>query len=374
MKGNKWNYLGFLFIGLAVLAALNKYLISGEHAFGASPAVPWGSLIAGYVFFAAAATGTGLVSSLGHVFRVKKYEILAKRALLASIVLLLCAFGVLAIELSSPFKMIWFLFTPNLSSPIFWMGAFYGVYLILLSIEFYFTLKDKQKAVTPIAYVSLAIKLAALLNLGRVFGYIMSREFWYGYYYPVYMVITAIVSGSAVLIMLVYLFGLKDDKLAEPSKSLIPHLGKILAGAIAVFAAAQATKIGLALASSEQNLVEAAKALISGPVAPSFWLMEVAIGIGLPLFLLISSKFASVRKVVLAAVLAMVGLLFSRLNFVYSGQIYPLEVVPKPCLPFLGYNYYAATWSEWGIILGAIGVIIVVFNIAENKLNLDPSH
>ncbi len=374
MKRNLWAYLAVIFVGFGALGAINKYLISGEHAFGISPDVPWGALIAAYVFFAASATGTGLVASLGHVFKIKQFEALSKRALLASILLLLCAFGILAIELSNPFKMIWLLFTPNLSSAIFWMGAFYGVYLVLLFVEFFFTLKHNHKAATSIAYVSFVVKLAAVTNLGRVFGYSMTREFWFGYYYPSYMVVSAIVSGAAVLTLIVYLIGRDSTKFEYHGKNVSTILGKILAGAVIFLAAMQAFKIGTALASGDQSLVQAAKAVISGPIAPSFWIMEVFIGIFFPIYLLFSSKFMSLGKTFWSAVLTMAGMLFSRLSFVYSGQVYPLEVVPKPCTPFLGFNVYSATWSEWSLIIGAIGFIILAFGFAESKLELDSEH
>lgn len=371
MKRTFWTYLALFFVALALLGACNKYFISGEHAFGTSAEVPWGTLIAGYVFFAVAATGTGLVASLGHVFHIKKFNVLAKRALLASILLLISAFGVLAIELSNPFKMIWLLFTPNLSSPIFWMGAFYGVYLVLLFAEFYFTLKDKHQAATGIAYLSFVVKLAAVLNLGRLFGFSMTREFWFGYYYPVYMVVTAILSGAAVLLMVVYLIGRDSAKFEYRGENISLTLGKILAGALLLLAVMQIFKLGSALMSGDQALVGAAKAIVIGPVAISFWLMEVLLGIVLPLAVLFSTRFLSRGKNFLAAFFAMLGLLFSRLNFVYSGQVVPLQVVPNSNLATGTFNAYASTWSEWSLIIGALGFIMLFFSFAESKLMLD---
>lgn len=371
MKKNFWTFLALAFVAFGAAGVLNKYLISGEHAFGISPEVPWGSLIAAYVFFAVSATGTGLVASLGHVFRIKKFEVLSKRALLASILLLISAFGVLAIELSNPFKMIYLLFTPNLSSPIFWMGVFYGIYLFLLFAEFFFTLKDNHKLATPIAYVSFVVKLAAVTNLGRVFGFSMTREFWHGYYYPAFMVVSAVVSGAAVLTIIVYLLGRDSAKFEYNGQNIITSLGKILAGGIVFLAGMQAFKLITAFGAPDQAIVNAAQGLIRGPIAPAFWIMEVGVGIILPLYLLFSAKFSSQSKIFLASLLTMVGLLFARQNFVYSGLVYPLEVVPKPCTPFLGYNFYSPTWSEWSLVIAAIGFIYLAFTFAESKLKLD---
>ena len=374
MKRNIWTYLALALIAFAGLGVLNKYFISGEHAFGVSPTVPWGALIAYYVFFAAAATGTGLVASLGHVFRVKRFEVLSKRALIASILLLTSAFGILAIELSNPFKMIWLLFTPNFSSPIFWMGAFYGVYLVLLFGELFFSIKDNHKAAVSIAYVSLFVKIAALINLGRVFGFSATREFWHGYYYPAYIIVSAIVSGAAVLTIMVYLISKKDSKLDYEGQPLVASLGKILAGAIIVLAAMQAFKLGTAITSGDIELAGPAQEVISGPIAPSFWIMEVLVGIVIPLIILFTSRFLSRGKILLAASLTITGLLFSRLGFVYSGLIFPLQIVPGKCSLIESLNMYSPTWSEWSLVLGAMGFIYIAFSFAENKLKLDVKH
>lgn len=372
-----WTYLSLLLLAFAMAGAVNKYFISGEHAFGVTPDVPWGALISGYVFFAVAATGTGLVGSLGHVFRVKKFEVLSKRALLASILLLLSAFIVLAVELSNPFNMIYLLFSPNLTSPIFWMGVFYGFYLVLLFGEFFFTMKDNHKVATNIAYVSLIVKLSAIINLGRVFGFTTTRSFWDGYYYPAYMVISAIVSGAAVLSIILYLSN-KDSFTAfaqgSQEKDLSRTLGQILAGALIAFALFQAIKVGTSLGSGNPALVQAAQALMSGPMALPFWLMEVLVGIIAPLLILFRSKFSSLGLSCWAGILTMLGLLFSRLDFVYAGQVVPLQIVDTATTAVPVFNAYAPTWSEWSLLIGVIGLIILVFDYAESKLSLDSHH
>ena len=114
-----------------------------------------------------------------------------------------------------------------------------------------------------------------------------------------------------------------------------------------------------------------AQAVISGPLAPSFWTMEVIIGIAMPLIILFSSRFMSRGKIVLAASLTMVGLLFSRIGFVYSGLVFPLPIVPKGCTFFESLNMYSATWSEWSLVFGAMGFIYLAFSLAEDKLKLN---
>jgi len=71
--------------------------------------------------------------------------------------------------------------------------------------------------------------------------------------------------------------------------------------------------------------------------------------------------------------MVMVGLLFSRLDFVYAGQVVPLQIT-ESTMNFNALNVYSPTWSEWSLIIGAIGLIILVFDYAERKLSLDTGH
>ena len=105
------------------------------QAYNLTREVPWGILISTYVFFVVSSTGLCLVSSLGHVFGIKQFELIGKRAIILAILTLLTGFGTIAMELNHPFRMIiWVMLSPNLASPIWWMGTLYGAYLFFMAI------------------------------------------------------------------------------------------------------------------------------------------------------------------------------------------------------------------------------------------------
>jgi len=358
-----WLLISLVLIGIGAAGALN-ILINGEEVMGINNDVPWGILIAGYVFFAVSSTGVGLISSLGHVFGMQRFEAISKRALLASLILLLCAFGVLLFDLGNPFRMVNFLLSPNLSAPIWWMGALYGVYLILLLFELNYSLKNEYHKVKPIAKVAFFVKLAAVSNLGAVFAMLYARPYWAGAFYPIYMVITAILSGASVLSIIYYFV---DIKRSEGTKSLLKALGKILTAFLAVTLLMELWQLLIAFNGSTPGKYSALMALINGPLSIRFWLMQIIIGLAIPLILLLGNNYNS-KKIFYAAILTMVGILSMRLNFVAVGQIAPLW--PGE---FLMYNAYIPTWSEWTVIIGSIGVSIFLYLIGEQKLDLTVS-
>jgi len=363
----KWLTISLVLVCIGALGAIN-ILLNGEHVMGNNNQVPWGILIAGYVFFAASSTGVGLISSLGHVFGIKRFESLGKRALLASIILLLCAFGVLALELANPLNMIYILLSPNIKSPIWWMGALYGLYLLLLFAEFYYSLKEDHKKVKPIANIALITKLAAVSNLGVVFGMLHSRPFWQGPYFSLYMILTAILSGAAILSIIFYFVNQKSNQADYQGENIVRNLGKILAGALFITVIFTFWKILTSLYGGTPGKSEAAFALLVGPLGIKFWVMEIILGTIIPLFLLIRYSFQS-EKVMFASILTLLGVMFMRMDFVLNGQIIPLEIIEG--LKITGYNPYVPGWSEWALILGAIGVTILLYILGEKEFYLD---
>ncbi|MDK2822917.1 MAG: hypothetical protein PWQ67_1946 [Clostridia bacterium] len=362
-----WLLISLLLIGIGAIGAINV-LLHGEHVLGINNQVPWGILIAGYVFFAVSSTGVGLISSLGHVFGFTRFELLGRRALLVSIILLLCGFGVLGLELANPFNLIYILLSPNFRSPIWWMGAFYGLYLILLFAEFYYSLHNDHKKVKPIANVAFITKLAAVSNLGVVFGMLHSRPFWQGPYFSLYMILTAILSGSAILAIIFYLVGEKGGQVAYRGEHIVISLGKILVAALFITAIFTFWKLITSIYGGVPGKYEAAIALLKGPLSLKFWLFEIIAGLIIPIYILFKYQFQP-AKVFLAAILAMIGVLFMRMDFVFAGQIIPLRVIEGALS--VPYNTYVPGWSEWALILGAIGVTIFLYIIGEQKFKLD---
>ncbi len=120
-----------------------------EHTFGISREVPWGVLIAAYVFFVVTSTGLCIVSSLGHVFGYKEFLPIAKRAVYLSIVTIISGFLVIAFEIENSWRMpVGNVVGANLSSNIWWMGTLYGAYLVFMILEFIMLQRNNHNKVS----------------------------------------------------------------------------------------------------------------------------------------------------------------------------------------------------------------------------------
>ena len=102
----------------------------------------------------------------------------------------------------------------------------------------------------------------------------------------------------------------------------------------------------------------AADALLSGPLATQVWIFEVALGLALPIVLLFISRLKSPMIMTIAALMALVGMFFARLNQVVAGQIVPPTFGLESAALYV--PYAPSVW-EWLIIVAALSLTGLAF-------------
>ncbi|RJX18918.1 MAG: polysulfide reductase NrfD, partial [Desulfobulbus sp.] len=106
----------------------------------------------------------------------------------------------------------------------------------------------------------------------------------------------------------------------------------------------------------------AAEALISGPLATNFWIFEVAIGLLLPLVLVIITRMNSVPAMSAAALMTLVGLFVRTYNTVVAGQIIPVFPGTTNTPAVLSYTPSVA---EMLLVMAGMGVVGAAFLLGE---------
>src|SRR3990172_1669481 len=127
-------------ISFAVSTPYVFYMLftEGHAAFNTSSDMAWGAPIAFYLFFLLTSSGLSIIASLDSVFGLRVFYPIAKRAVFLSLLCLIVGFSLLALEIGRPFRMLWVLpFSFQIRSPMYWMGVFYSIDLVLLLIKFY---------------------------------------------------------------------------------------------------------------------------------------------------------------------------------------------------------------------------------------------
>lgn len=369
-SGSKAYYFLLLLCGGLVLAAtaagIHAMVVGHDKFYNVTREVPWGILIATYVFFVVTSTGLCLVSSIGHVFGNQDFMPIAKRSVFLSIATILSGFFVIAFEIKIPWRMaIYNVISPNLTSNIWWMGTLYGVYLAFMFAEYVFLLLDKHKPAVFCGFSGAVAGIAAHSNLGAVFGLLMGREFWHGPYMPIYFIASAMMTGCSVIILFHVLgYKINHEEMSAPMKNALRVTAKLGVLLICVILFFTTWKMLGGIAGRPAGKYEAVMALLNGPYALNFWVGELGLGMVFPLVMFVRSKGENLKMMFLGALAMIVGIFVMRYDLVVVGQIVPVYHE-------MGVNEYKHLFSyvpslyETVITLGGFGITAFLFLLGE---------
>ncbi len=368
--------LGLLtLVGIAF--GIHALYIGHRLAYGCTREVPWGLMLAGYVFFVVTSTGLCLVSSIGHVFGVESFKPIAKRSVFLAIATIISGFLVIAFEIENPWRMaIYNVISPNVTSNIWWMGTLYGAYLFFMLIEFALLQMGKHKQAGFLGLLGVIAGVAAHSNLGAVFGLLNGREFWHGPYMPIYFIASAMMSGCAAVLFFHWLGykinGWKMSDELQNSLSAVAKLGALLYMVLLFFTT---WKVISGIAGHPPGKYEAMMSLVTGTYAINFWVGEVALGMVIPFLIILAVRAKNVPAMALGSAGSLVGIFFMRYDLVVVGEIVPgfheLNIVGMPAL----YSY-RPTLHEYIITLGGIAFCGMLVMVGERLFrgHLSESH
>ena len=374
VAGELWKY--GLVIGLLSFAFVMVMLLTeGGAAFNtSSDGVNWGMAVSTYVFLALTSSGLTFIASLSMVFGFREYYAVAKRCVWLAIITLGAAFTVLAFELGHPFRMLWAMpSSMQYLSPMFWMGVFYLIDLVLMLIKFDRLWHDDWDS--PLSrFLSIASFVAVVLAsgmLGLVFGSMVMRPMWYGSFTAVYFVLTAALSGAATIVLTTYMaYGFRHENMPEPLRSMatgkaLPKVFATLSG-IALFSVV--TRMWTGLWSNLDGL-EGFHALARSPA----FHVELWACLALPFVLMVAPSLQrQPRWQIAAAALVLLGMFIDRYMFLVTGQAVPMFKGAWAS----GLTEYVPSLTEWMMTALGFAIVFAFYGLGEKLFNLaaDPRH
>jgi len=356
-------------LGVAAVAALIA-LPPGWEVFGTTPSFEWGLLIVGYVFFAITTSGLCLTSSLGTVFGIDRYRPLEKRHAILAVLCLTSAFGIIVLDLHYPIRLLFgAVLSPSPTSPMWWMGVFYGGYLAILLVEVWSMFWNHAVIHQWACTLAACMAIVAPFTLGAVFGVVGAHAYWHGIFTPIQMVVTAFVAGASLLcIVLAVVVRLRLAGHERARRLAIPGLRLLLGIGLLAVAALVARQLVVGLDSDERGMREATEAVMFGPDAAQFWILRVGVGIITPLVLIALPWTRTDLGTLVAGVCGLVGVFFDRVLLVSGGQAVPVSahagVVSSP------YAAYTPSPVEIVVVLGAGAFVALGYTLAERYLDL----
>jgi molybdopterin-containing oxidoreductase family membrane subunit len=358
--------------GLAAVAALIA-LPPGWEVFGTTPTFEWGLLIVGYVFFAITTSGLCLASSLGTVFGIDRFRPLEKRHAILAVLSLTAAFGIIVLDLHYPVRLVLgAVLSPAPSSPMWWMGVFYGAYLCVLLVEVWSMFWNRPVIHQWACAGAACMAVVAPFTLGAVFGALAARPFWHGAFTPVFMVASAFLAGTSLLaVVFAIVSRLRLAGFERSERLAVPGLRLLLGIGLLAVAALVARHMIAGLGGDERGLREATEAVLRGPLALSFWGVRVGIGIVIPALLLLLPFARTSGWLGIAGGCVLAGVFVDRLLFVSGGEIAPITT--SAGVVSQGLSSYTPSLVEIGIIIGAVAYVALGYTLAERYLDLRES-
>ncbi|WP_051303462.1 hypothetical protein [Psychromonas aquimarina] len=304
--------------------------------FVTNDALFWTLPLVAYIFLALTSTGISILMTAGELLNNKAVIAHKPVLLTAALSLLIGAFAALTAEMGSPLHVVWLLFSPNLSSPIWWMGTLYAVELLLLGIKYYALLRGRPLGSELwLTSAALCVAVAAALVLGSVFGTAVGRTGYQGADASVLTLLCALASGMSLAPLL----------FKEQAREVLQLPGRSMLAGLALFL------FTLYLYSSRSTVV-----------AEIVWVQ-----LWMPL-LLLGALLAYKVKPALSALIALPTVLLVELFFVIQGQMQVLG----PKQTWLGaVQSYMPNTAEIAILIFGCSVAYLCFFLF-NRLALRP--
>jgi len=245
------------------------------------------------------------------------------------------------------------------------MGTLYGAYLFFMMIEFVMLQLNNHKVATGFGLAGLLTGVAAHSNLGAVFGLLNGREFWHGPYMPIYFITSAAMSGCVAIIFFTYIaYKFNGWQMNDKMKKSMESVAKMGALMMAIIIFFTCWKMITGVTGHPPGKFEAMQALLTGSYSLNFWLGEVALGMVIPLVIILLVKGRSMNALFIASLAGMVGIFFMRYDLVIVGQLVPsfhgMGLVDYPEL----YTYMPSLHENL-VVLGGIAFCGLTFMIGE---------
>jgi Ni/Fe-hydrogenase subunit HybB-like protein len=381
-------FLGLLLlIGLASAANVLWY---GLEVTNLTNRVPWGLWIT--VDLSAIALGAGAfsLSTIAYIFRVKSFEGIARIAVFVGFVGYTSAMLALVMDIGRPDRfwhpVVWW----NIHSVLWEITMCVIFYSMVLVFELTPAVLESDLVVrrfkrgpslahflhqfTPVvSVVGLGLSLLHQSSLGATYGVLVARPVWFKPSLPVMFILSAVAAGATFTLGVTVFY----ENIVRKRQISFMLRNRVAAFAGLMMMAYLYLKLWDFLATSYySHLPERAEAnsllQTATPYGLTFWWIEVIVGALIPAMIMILPRLRHQDIwVVVAAILAMAGVIVNRWNVTLSGLVVPMDWSPGVAELF-PVRQYTPALVEWGVALGVMGYALLMLTLGLKYLPLFP--
>ena len=365
-------------------------MVYSEYLFPNDTHVIWSLMIVTYPYITGLVAGAFIASALYHVFGRTELEPVNRFALLMSMSFLSCATLPLLFHLGHPERAFNIMITPHWHSAIAGFGFIYSFYFIVLALEIWLSYRKEiidyhnsstglkrlfwgamalwvyeqneatHKADTKTIYILSLIGIPAACTLhgyvGFLFGSLKSNPWWSTPLMPQVFLLSAILSGLALVILLYLLLG--STGTLKKSHECLRSLCFFLWLTMIFYIISEGLEI-LFFFYESSDAWYVISTLLETRLWTSFVLLQVGIGIVIPVIILTILLFAKNRGSIynmmagIASALVLFEVWMMRWNIVVGGQQFSKS--------FVGFRGFNPQFMGKEGILTTIGLTLLPF-------------
>jgi len=278
---------------------------------------PWGTYIAGFIFFMGLSAGCLVLAGLPLVADLPTIRPYAGLAAMVGLVSLVIGGLFILADVGRPARVWRMLVHGNLASPMTWDLILTAAYFVVGSALLAALLLDAPDAVLTVLGVLAVVAGVADGVTAFVFATQVARDFWLSAVQPMAFFAAALASAGAVLQLLA--LGLNPSGYVDLALNDTEPLALMTAGCIGLGLLLLLSEVVTLGFSGREHGARTVHAMVSSPL---LW-AEVGAGTLAVVLFLVPASRASTAGVVAASSLTLVHLVVKRLHFVETGFAVP---------------------------------------------------
>ena len=401
-SGYAWILFLLMVIGLGVYAFLQQ-VIHGHEVTGMRDNVVWGVYIVNFIFFMGVSYAGALISGTLHLFKTAWRKPVIRMAEFITVISLLIGPCFILLCIGRLDRLPYLVLFGRIQSPITWdviaistdiFGCFIFLYLAVLRdlalLRDYDLLKlpnwrkkiykvlalgytgtpEQQQRLNRATDIMAAMVISIAIIVYSVLAWIFSvtlQPGWHSTIFGPYFVIAAVYSGSAVLILCMWVFRKVYHLEEYITKKHFVAVGVIMLVLAAFFGYFTFSDYLTKWYGSEKN----DELLIQLLFKKFYWPFIISnyIGVLLPLLVIGIARFRTITNITLTAIVVVIALWLNRYLIV-------VPTLESPYLPIQDarpeWMDYTATWVEWSLTATGVAVFCLLFTLASKFITIVP--
>ncbi|MBB5171926.1 NrfD/PsrC family molybdoenzyme membrane anchor subunit [Texcoconibacillus texcoconensis] len=373
--------------------------IEGLAVTNLSTFVPWGGWVAFYIFFVGLSAGAFLLSTLIFVFGMEQYERVGRFALFTAFICMVVALTFVLLDLGRMDRAFNAMAYWNILSVLSWEVRFYLIYILLLLTELWFAMRIDLIKLSKDRSAGLKSKLANIIRFGSedtseksakkdhswmkilgiigipiaiigvhggtgtLFAAVGAQPYWNTPLFPVIFVVSALVSGTALLIAMYVIQRKVRGKSVD--LQMIKSLALLMIFFLIIDLGLEFYEFLVAGLTMKPDKMAVLDVMFTSSMSWSFWGVQLFLGAVIPIYIVFSKRFnQSVKALTVAAILVVIGIIGVRFNIVV-----PTQVVQS--MYGLPEGSYFPNWVEWLSSIGVVAMGLFLYSIGAKLLPLE---